>query len=83
MKIIVTQEDIDKGRRGDNRNCAVAQALIRRGFRDVTVGIFSFSLRDDTEERKYYRTPMKMKELIRNYDSYQTVEPAEFIARKI
>ena len=38
MEIQVTQNDIDKGRSWESQSCPIAQALLRMGYTDVSVG---------------------------------------------
>ena len=73
MKISVTQEDIDKGKREDSCVCPIALAVRRQTGRLFHI--------DDTNADDGYDTiqlPIKARQFVRSYDNGNPVEPFEF-----
>lgn len=77
MKIIVTREDIDSGRRRDPNDCAVARALRRSGVTHSGVtGMLVFL--DSNRQRSSVLLPGRVQEWIVDFDWGAPVEPIEF-----
>ena len=76
MKITVTKEDIQKGRRGDPFLCPVARAIKRRcklTGRKVVVGNSLASVLSRTLD-----IPKKAQKFINNFDDKRPVKPFSF-----
>lgn len=71
LTIYVTQDDIDKGTRGDGASCPVAIAIERRcpGMVDVEVDDGSIEIDGDADDFYYHLTPPAITgEFIRRFD---------------
>lgn len=77
MKVIVTRDDIDQGRRRDPNDCAVARALRRAGVAHSGVtGMLVFL--DNNQQRTSVLLPGPVQEWIVDFDWGAAVEPIEF-----
>ena len=78
LLINVTQDHINKGSRGQCRNCPIALALLDNGFENVAV----FEGVIDTYHKEYgywyYYIPPELQEIINNYDKTGKMDPLEF-----
>lgn len=73
MKIRVTKFDIDGGRPFSPEGCPVALAVQRRTKKSCSIGPF-----ESWVGGWMIRTPSKVQEFIRNYDSSLPVSPFDF-----
>jgi hypothetical protein len=80
MAIQVTQQDIDRGKRGDDCWCPVALAINRWSGRNSSVDVDTVVIGIDTADGKpdEFLTPPKIAEFIRRFDNGEPVEPFEF-----
>ncbi|HWQ90906.1 MAG TPA: hypothetical protein VN673_04490, partial [Clostridia bacterium] len=77
MKVIVTRDDIDNGRRRDPNDCAVARALRRAGVAHSGVtGMLVFL--DMDRQRTSLLLPGRVQEWIVDFDWGAAVDPIEF-----
>lgn len=80
MKIIVTEEHIERGERGSRKCCAIALAAAEAECEDVTVGLNSMGFSKDGKRYSAY-LPYNAREFVRNFDNnihVLCVEPFEF-----
>ncbi|ANA87336.1 hypothetical protein PBI_KAMPE_104 [Gordonia phage Kampe] len=83
MKVTVTQEHIDKGKRWEICNCPIALALKEKGFNNVEVSTFEISASKHNDLMiNHYRVPSVAKRFIKSFDDGHPVEPFTFEARK-
>lgn len=78
MKIIVTRDDIESGRRYDPVRCPVARALRRAGMVFFTVMESAVRLRDEDEHGGLLVLPSPVQDWIRDFDRGEPVEPMHF-----
>jgi hypothetical protein len=78
MKIMVTREDIEGGRRYDPVRCPVARALRRAGMVFFTVMESAVRLRDEDEHGGLLVLPGSVQNWIRDFDRGEPVEPMHF-----
>lgn len=87
FRIIVTQEDLDIGCRGNATECAVARAGARAVNREVVVGFYVPNGKDaglymlwKTDSGRYFtRLPQEVSQLVIDFDSGDTkLKPLEF-----
>jgi len=90
MKIIVTQEDIEKGAPEDSTFCPIALAVKRRfsefgQVTEVEVKYETFKVAVN-KQNIYYSLPRTAQKFIRDFDCLDEIEgpvkPFEFIARR-
>lgn len=75
----VTQDDIDRGYRNKSDCCPIALALIRMGFKALTVYCHRASFLDaQTGEFLFRDLPDKAKKFVKAFDSQQDVKPFSF-----
>lgn len=85
----VTQEDIDKGKRGNCCLCPIALALMRKFNLDTSedsldsasVGLTMasiFPVMDKERKPQYFYMPDEASEFIKNFDSKVPVKPFSF-----
>lgn len=76
-KILVTQEDIDKGRRHDPHQCAVAKAVRRTVANKKVVSV---TTRIYVGDKAMLILPEKVKDFIQKFDSVgrKAVKPFSF-----
>ena len=77
IKVSVTQQDIDNGRRQDPFSCPIALSL-RRAFGAEQIRIESHRIIIGNQE---YRPSKRMKTFIHKFDSGKSVEPQTFIVK--
>lgn len=77
MKITVTREDIDAGRKRDPYDCAVAKALRRAGVAHYGVA-GTLVLVKDRDQRRSVVLPAAVQEWIVDFDWGVPVQPFEF-----
>jgi len=78
MRIKVTIEDIERGRRYDPVRCPVAQALHRAGMVFFTVMESAVRLRDEDQHGGLLVLPASIQDWIRSFDRGEPVEPISF-----
>jgi len=77
MKIIVTEEDIDRGQRRDPENCPVARALRRAGVEHCGVGGIAVMIGSGADHTMVV-LPCIAQEWIMQFDWGKPVGPVEF-----
>jgi hypothetical protein len=83
MKIKITQEDINKGVRGDSSHCPIAHAFCRNGYNGVRVEarrIYPYGYTYDPSnvfKNKFIIMPDIGHDFVVNFDSNNRVEPFE------
>ena len=78
MRITVTIEDIESGRRYDPVRCPVARALHRAGMVFFTVMESAVRLRDEDQHGGLLVLPGSVQDWIRSFDRGEPVEPIAF-----
>src|SRR5208337_1065748 len=78
MRITVTIEDIEAGRRYDPVRCPVARALRRTGMAYFTVMESAVRLRDEEHYGGLLVLPGAVQDWIRGFDRGEPVEPISF-----
>jgi hypothetical protein len=78
MRITVTIEDIEAGRRYDPVRCPVARALRRSGMAYFTVMESAVRLRDEEHYGGLLVLPGTVQDWIRGFDRGEPVEPISF-----
>lgn len=77
IHVVVTQEDIEKGIKGDTSNCPIANALKRMGYTDVKVG-YLHSWIHRNGRTLTVRMPIEASFFVDNFDNRETVAPFSF-----
>jgi len=77
MKIHVTQEDIDNGKRGDAYGCPIALALHRSFKRKWSVGLTCAK----NTNGKVIEIPRSAQRFIRTFDNRKPAKPFNFILK--
>jgi hypothetical protein len=78
MRITVTREDIEVGRRYDPVRCPVARALRRSGMVYFTVMESAVRLRDEERHGGLLVLPVSVQDWIRKFDRGEPVEQVSF-----
>ena len=84
IKVTVTSEDIEMGRRGSHLRCPIAQALKRRFPECIAAaGLSRIALwMEGNLSSHYYPTSERMVEFIGRFDKRLPVEPSTFVVTK-
>jgi hypothetical protein len=79
IKVVVTQEHIDKGERGDCYSCAVSLALRDSDIPEARMGLWSIFLHGKFDDDKNtIDAPPQVKQFVRDFDQKRPVQPFEF-----
>lgn len=78
IKVKVTEDCIDNGRRNDCELCPVALALVNSTCVEPAVGSTDADFTFNGTRYVARKLPKKVQQFIREFDSYYTVEPFEF-----
>jgi len=79
MRIVVTQEDIDKGFIRDAERCVIAQSFLRRNTNSYPViGLETLSYNDKKGFYCNKRMTQPMKDFIDDFDNGKPVKPTTF-----
>ena len=73
MKIDVTQEDIVNGKKKSCDECPIALAMIRAGYKNVSVGSYFISSGNLT-----YLVPPEVTKFVLDFDAEKPVSPFSF-----
>jgi hypothetical protein len=79
LKIEVTQEDIDKGKRDDCTSCPIALAAIRTGATSAFVDSDSIHIVAENERGLFFKLPLKAQQFIHDFDYSRPVSPFSFV----
>lgn len=74
MKIRVTQQHIEEGRRGSCRECPIALAIVSAGFFKAWVGASQIR----ANGKLWCDTPPEVYRFIQKFDTNKRVKPFEF-----
>jgi len=82
IHVKVTQDHIDRGRKGECRLCPIALALSEKGYQDVVVGVpcgteITVTLSNDGKFQSYI-LPQKASYWIEDFDRDKVQLPIEF-----
>jgi hypothetical protein len=84
MKISVTQEHIEKGKRFSCFYCPVALAIRNKNFTEVLVNFEKLRIIDPTSRTVYYLPcSQSVKKFIHKFDLGKLVKPFNFILRGV
>ena len=78
MRILVSQECIDKGKAGDSRFCPVALSLQAAGLDSPAVGPLRIWWKRHDKRVMYQDPPDSVKWFVRRFDDGETVRPFTF-----
>ena len=82
MKIYITAENIEQGKKGCEGTCALALAFKDAGYTGVSVGDEVVALWDAEDDEfgraKTYSLTQDLIEFVRHFDDGEDVEPMEF-----
>ncbi len=78
MRIVVTKEDIEKGRRQDPKGCPIGRALSRAGVNHCCVAGAAVILRNEPQQVTALLLPDVVRNWIFDFDRGKTVEPIGF-----
>ncbi len=78
MKIVVTKEDIENGKRQDPKGCPVGRALTRAGIGHCCVAGPAVILKNERQQATALLLPDAVRNWIASFDGGQAVEPIRF-----
>lgn len=83
IRLYVGKEDIEQGRQGSAKYCAIARALIRKGYEGVLVSSY---IATGVKDQRYcsFELPERAQEFIKNFDNDTgSVKPTSFTLKVI